>query len=52
MHLCKIRFEGFRVMKPVIRHILANGKEVKRIAGHKIPQTNPVYEIIFKGVKK
>ena len=39
-------------MKPVVRHILANGKEVKSIAGYKIPQNNPVYEIIFKGVKK
>lgn len=33
--------------KPKIVHVLANGKTVKSIEGHVIPENNPVYEIIL-----
>lgn len=33
--------------KPKIVHVLANGKRVKSIEGHVIPDDNPVYEIIL-----
>lgn len=35
--------------KPKIVHILANGKRVKSIEGHVIPEDNAVYQIIFAG---
>lgn len=33
--------------KPKIVHVLANGKRVKSIEGHVIPEANPVYEVIL-----
>lgn len=33
--------------KPKIVHVLANGKRVKSIEGHVVPEENPVYEVIL-----
>ena len=44
----------YKVKKPKVVHILANGKRVKNIEGHVVPADNPVYEVILrasKGVK-
>ena len=34
--------------QPKVIHILANGKKVKSIEGHVVPQDNPAYDIILK----
>lgn len=34
--------------RPIIVHVLANGKRVKSIEGHVIPADNPVYKIIME----
>ena len=34
--------------QPKVIHILANGKKVKSIEGHVVPQDSPAYEIIFR----
>lgn len=44
----------YKVKKPKVVHILANGKRVKSIEGHVVPADNPVYEVMLsasKGVK-
>ena len=38
-------------VQPKVIHILANGKKVKSIAGHVVPQDNPVYEVILRAYK-
>lgn len=34
--------------KANIVHVLANGKRVKSIDGHVVPQDNPVYKILLQ----
>lgn len=38
--------------QPKIIHILANGKKVKSIAGHVVPQDSPAYAVILRAYKK
>ena len=38
--------------EPKIIHIMADGKVIKNISGHKIPADNPVYEIILTRGKR
>lgn len=39
-------------VQPKVIHILANGKKVKSIEGHVVPQDSPAYDIIFRAYTK